>query len=114
MPFIETKASLEISRDAETEMRKRLSEAIEIFGGKSEKWLMLEFSGGRRLSFRGASEPDSAIVSVHLLGTASDAEYDSFTKAVTDIVSATLGISPERIYVKYSEYKHWGFAGENF
>ncbi len=114
MPFIETKTSKEISLSAEAKMRNALGRAIEIFKGKSEEWLMLNFLGGARMAFRGETEPDSAIVSVELLGHASDSEYDAFTKAVTDIVSDALGVAPDRIYVKYTEYSHWGYNGENF
>ena len=114
MPFIETKTSKEISVDSEAKIRRELGKAVEIFRGKSERWLMLDFVGGARLSFRGETEPDCAIISVELFGKASDVEYDSFTRAVTDIVSQELGVSPDRIYVKYTEYAHWGYNGENF
>lgn len=114
MPFIETKTSKEISLDAEAEIRRELGRAIEIFKGKSEAWLMLNFVGGARMSFRGETEPFCAMISVELLGKASDAEYDAFTKKATEIVSRALDISPERIYVKYTEYAHWGYNGENF
>lgn len=114
MPFIETKTSKEISLAAEVKMRNELGKAVEIFKGKSEKWLMLNFVGGARMSFRGTSEPECAIISVELFGKAQDAEYDAFTKAATDIVKDTLGLDPERIYVKYTEYDTWGYNGENF
>ncbi len=114
MPFIETKTSKEISASAEAKIRRELGSAIEIFKGKSEAWLMLNFVGGARMSFRGETEPFCALVSVELLGAASDAEYDAFTKSVTDIVSNALDIPPSRIYVKYTEYAHWGYNGENF
>lgn len=114
MPFIETKTSKEISLSAEAKMRRELASAIEIFRGKSEEWLMLNFVGGARMAFRGKTEPECAMISVELLGKATDAEYDAFTKAVTEIASETLGISPDRIYVKYTEYAHWGYNGENF
>ena len=75
---------------------------------------MLSFVGGARMAFRGETEPECAIISVELLGKGSSDEYDSFTKAVTDIVSENLSLSPDRIYVKYTEYAHWGYNGENF
>ncbi len=114
MPFIETKTSKEISLSTEAKMRNELGRAVEIFKGKSEAWLMLSFMGGVRMSFRGETEPECAMISVHLFGKATGAEYDAFTKAVTDIASENLGIAPERIYVKYTEYAHWGYNGENF
>jgi len=114
MPFIETKTSKQISLEAEAEIRKKLGCAIEIFSGKSEQWLMLDFQGGARISFRGETEPESAIISVHLLGKAKNEEYGKFTSAVTQIVGEALGIPGERIYVKYTEYAHWGYNGQNF
>ena len=114
MPFIETKTSKEISLSAEAKMRCELGRAVEIFKGKSEAWLMLDFVGGARMSFRGETEPECAIISVELFGGATNDEYDKFTRAATDIVSEALGLSPDRIYVKYTEYSHWGYDGENF
>lgn len=114
MPFIETKTTKEISPMAEAEIRKRLGSDIEIFKGKSERWLMLDFHGGRRMSFQGLSEPDCAMVSVALFGSAAKSEYDSFTRAVTNTVSEVLDIPADRIYVKYTEHSIWGFDGENF
>ena len=114
MPFIEMKTSKEISLSQEAKMRRELASAIEIFKGKSEAWLMLNFVGGARMAFRGETEPECAMISVELLGNGSDAEYDAFTKAVTEIASDALAVSPDRIYVKYTEYSHWGYNGENF
>ena len=114
MPFIETKTSKEISLSQEAKMRRELGSAIEIFKGKSEAWLMLSFVGGARMAFKGETEPECAMISVELLGKATSAEYDAFTKAVTEIASDALGLAPDRIYVKYTEYAHWGYNGENF
>ena len=83
MPFIETRTSKEISREAEAEIRKRLGKDIEVFAGKSESWLMLDFIGGARMAFRGETEPECAIISVELFGKAKKTEYDAFTKKVT-------------------------------
>ena len=52
MPFIETKTSKEISLAAEAKIRRELGKAIEIFNGKSEAWLMLNFVGGARMAFK--------------------------------------------------------------
>ena len=114
MPFIETKTSKEISPAAEAEIRRELGTAIEIFKGKSEAWLMLSFVGGARMAFRGETEPECAMISVDLYGSAKRAECDAFTRTVTNIVSRALSLSPDRIYVKYSEYSTWGWNGENF
>ena len=114
MPFIETKTTREISAELEAVLRRELGSAVEIFKGKSERWLMLNFVGGSRMAFGGKTEPDCAMVSVELFGSASEGEYDAFTAKVTEIISKEAGIPKDRIYVNYSEYTHWGFNGGNF
>ena len=114
MPFIETKTSKTITKEEEKTLVKKLGELVSIFKGKSERWLMLNFVDGERMSFSGRSDIDSAIVSVELFGSASEGEYSSFTEAVTKLISETLSLPKDRIYVKYSEYKTWGYNGENF
>lgn len=112
MPLITTKASTEISKEKEVILKEKFGKAIELIN-KSESWLMIDFQENRHLWFKGDSAP-SAMVEVDLLGKASDSGYDALTKAITDIVSDELGISADRIYVKYNEFDHWGYNGFNF
>lgn len=113
MPFINTKASCTISAEKEKTIKERFGEAITLIG-KSESWLMVNFEENCHLYFKGDNSADTAFVELSLFGKASDSQYDALTKAVTDIVSEELGISPSRIYVKYVEVDHWGFNGFNF
>lgn len=113
MPFINTKASCTISAEKEKTIKERFGEAITLIG-KSESWLMVNFEENCHLYFKGDNSADTAFVELSLFGKASDSQYDALTKAVTDIVSEELGISPSRIYVKYEEVDHWGFNGFNF
>lgn len=113
MPFIETKTNKKISPASEAKLRAAFGEAISLVEGKSERWLMLNFCDDCRMSFGGGTEP-LALVSVELFGAARPEEYDALTEKLTALVSEELGIAPERIYVKYSELYHWGFAGSNF
>ena len=113
MPFIETKTSKVISASQEASMRKKLGEAISLIKGKSEEWLMLNFRDSERMAFRG-EDGDMAIVSVELLGSAKPSEYDALTARICEIVSEELGISQDKIYVKYTELSTWGYNGVNF
>ena len=114
MPFIDTKTTDKIDKDAEIRLKEKFGKAIELIPGKTERWLMLNFSGDCRMAFAGTADNDTAYVNVELLGSASDAVYDKLTKAICDTVSDTLGVPYNRIYVKYEECEHWGYAGENF
>ncbi len=112
MPLITAKASTAISKEKEIAIKTKLGKAIELIN-KSESWLMIDFQESCHLWFKGEDTP-SAMIEVDLFGKASDSGYDALTRAITDIVSDELGISPGRIYVKYNEISHWGYSGFNF
>lgn len=113
MPFINTKASCEITKEKETVIKTQLGEAIKLIS-KSENWLMLNFEDNCRLYFKGDNTPDMAMVEVALFGKATDSQYDALTAKITEIISRELAISPSYIYVKYEEVDHWGYSGFNF
>ncbi len=114
MPFIDLKTSAKISKDNEAVLREKFGKIITLIPGKTERWLMLNFSDECRMAFSGNADADTAYINVELLGTTTDAVYDKLTEAICDTVSNTLGVPNDRIYVKYEECEHWGFAGENF
>lgn len=113
MPFINTRVSCEISKEKELAIKEDLGKAISLIG-KSEGWLMVNFEDNCRLYFKGDDSKASAMVEIALFGKASSSGYDALTRAVTDIIANSLSIEPGRIYVKYEEVDHWGFAGSNF
>ncbi len=112
MPLITAKTSTEISKEKEAILKEKFGKAIELIN-KSESWLMIDFQESCHLWFKGEDTP-SAMIEVDLFGKASDSGYDALTRAITDIVNSELGISPDRIYVKYNEISHWGYSGFNF
>ncbi len=114
MPYIETKTTVKISETQESAIRAELGEAIELIRGKSEHWLMLSFFDECRMAFRGTVSPDIAMVEVKIFGSATATEYDALTARITEILTAHLPLSPDRIYVKYDEVDTWGYAGSNF
>ena len=114
MPFIDLKTTVKLSSDNEARLRADFGKIIEIIPGKTERWLMLNFSDECRMAFAGTADRDTAYISVELLGSASDEVYDKLTRAICDTVSNELHVPYDRIYVKYAELEHWGFAGENF
>ena len=113
MPFINTKTTQIITPETEIKLKKDLGRAIECIKGKTESWLMLCFEENQKLWFQGTDEP-AAMVEVDILGKASDKEYEELTKQICTILNAELQIPQNRIYVKYLEYIHWGWNGNNF
>ena len=113
MPFINTKTNVKIDTDKELYLKEAFAKAIELIPGKSERWLMLNFSDCCRMHLAGSDAP-LAMLEVEIFGKASPAAYDALTKELTDIVNEALSIPPDRIYVKYEEIDTWGWNGDNF
>ncbi|NMP37389.1 MAG: hypothetical protein GX051_04595 [Clostridiales bacterium] len=113
MPYINLKTTVSVDSDKGKALKAKFGKAIENFPGKSEKWLVVGVEDNARLWFAGSDE-GCAYTEVALLGTASDAAYESMTAALTDIISSELAISPDKIYIKYEECTHWGWNGGNF
>ena len=113
MPFINVKTNASINQENELKIKAQLGEAIKLIG-KSESWLMINFEDKQRMYFRGDNSSNMAFVQVDLYGAASSSAYNSMTGAITESLNKELGIEPDKIYVKYSEIKNWGFNGGNF
>ena len=114
MPFIDLKTTAPIPPEKEAQLRAAFGRDIACLRGKSEQWLMLNFSENCRMAFRGAPTPDLAMLEVKIFGSASASEYDRLTAALTDSVRQALGVSPDRIYIRYEEGELWGYNGSNF
>ena len=113
MPYIELKTDKKISCEVERELIRRFGEAIETFPGKTERYLMVNVEGEHTMAFAGVIG-ECCMVSIDLLGSATDEVYEAMTKLTCKIVSNALDIPEDRIYVKYSEFKPWGWNGINF
>ena len=113
MPYIELKTDKQLSGEVEAQLIRKFGEAIETFPGKTERYLMVNISGGNTMAFAG-EVGNCCMVTVDLLGSASAEIYDKMTKLICSLVSKSLGIREDRIYVKYTEYDKWGYNGINF
>lgn len=113
MPYINTKTSIPISKDAEENIKTRLGRAVTLMG-KSESHLMVNMEDNCRLYFAGTNDEPAAFVEVRLFGKASKKAYDDVTAEITKIIKEELAIPGNRIYVQYEEVPNWGFNGRNF
>jgi len=111
MPYVKITSNTPIPAEKREALKTRLGRDIEILG-KNEMWLMVDFCENSPLYFNGTNAP-AAIAGVDLLGAVRAEAYDKFTAAVTELIYKQLKVPPDRIFIKYSEYKHWGLNGEN-
>jgi len=114
MPFIDTKLNIRLSEEKEAILKERLGRAISELPGKSEYWLMLNFTDRSRMWFRGYNNFPMAMVEVMLFGSAEEAVCSRMTKILCDLFREVLDIAPDHVYVKYEFTDRWGWSGENF
>lgn len=114
MPYIETVTTCKITDEKREKIKTSLGKAIETVPSKSERFLMLSFNDGVKMYFGGNADGDTAFIDVKIFGATEKSVYDSLTAKITEIYSSELGISPDRIYVKYEECYNWGWNGANF
>ena len=114
MPFIDTKLNIRLSEEKEALLKTKLGEAISTFPGKSEYWLMLNFTDNCRMWFRGYNSFPIAMVEVKCFGNADEKTCSDMTAVICRIFEEELGISPDHVYVKYEFTDRWGWNRENF
>ena len=114
MPFIDSKVSVKISKEQETQLKERLGQAISLIPGKSENWLMAGFEDEYHLYFRGQDDEPMAFFEVMLCGGTDKGAIQKMTAEITKIFGEVLGIAPDHMYIKYSATMDWGWNGSNF
>ena len=114
MPCIQTTTNVPVSDAQRQTLERRFGKAIEIFPGKTERWLMLTFSNKTPVCMAGSEDAPAAFVTVSLLGKSDRATFTRMTAEVCDILGDVLAIPGDRVYVKYEECAHWGWNGGNF
>lgn len=114
MPFIDSKVTVKIDREKEEAIKRRLGEAIGIFPGKSEGFLMVGFEDEYTLYFKGNACEKAAFVDVRVFGNASGDACSRMTGEICRIYEEELGIPGSNIYVTYQSIQDWGWNGTNF
>ncbi len=114
MPCIQTTTSAAISDAQRKTLESRFGKAIEVFPGKTERWLMLTFNDNTPVCMAGSEDAPAAFVEVSLLGKSDRATFIRMTAEICGILEDVLSVPADRTYVKYEECSHWGWNGSNF
>lgn len=110
MPFMFIKTNQPISDEQEIALKTTLGKAIALVPNKSEAVLMIEMQADARLWLRG-EQPPMAFVKVSLYANPRHTGYPELTQAITQILSQTLAIAPENVYVQFDDIQAWGVNG---
>ena len=113
MPFIDSKITLELTKEQKDTLKSRLGKAISILS-KPESYLMVGFEDNYDLYFAGKSLERGAYVSVSLFGDTKGPACENMTAEICKIYEEVLAIPASNIYVTYHGVHDWGWNGQNF
>lgn len=105
MPFLDVKASCEITPAQELELKTELGRLISLIPGKSEGALMISFTDHCRLWFGGEQEAPIAMVKAMIYGSASPESCSAFGDAVVELFQRVLGV--KHMYFKLEDGTDW-------
>ena len=94
MPYIHVRCNRPLDDKTVAELQKEFGKTIELFPGKTERWLMTDCEGDCALSLAEA--------------------YSAVTANLTEVMERVVGIPGTGVYVKYENIEYWGWNGSNF
>lgn len=109
MPFINVKTNAALSGEKKLAIENRLSDAISLIPGKSDRYLMLAVEDNVSMMFRRDADSPVAMVEVKIFGSSTKDAYGALTAAICEALSAEAGIDGAGCYVKFEEVKYWGY-----
>lgn len=113
MPYIQISTNVSAPDCRESYLHKQLDDAMTLLPGIQSGWTMTNFRTNCCLWFGGTDAP-AAIAEVFVYGDILATGCDLLTERITEILSNTLEIEVNRIYVKYTAAECWGCSGENY
>lgn len=107
MPFIDVKASCEITGEQEQRLKTGLGEAISLIPGKSEGSLMLRFTGECRMWFGGEQDGPIVMADMAIYGTAAPGSFSAFGDRAVSLIKEVLGA--KQVYIRLAQTTDWAW-----
>lgn len=117
MPFINTKTNIALSRKQKELAKAALADCIAALNPELPNVLMCNFEDSCSLSFAGDSIKPASVTELHFLEstlrTFPEECLEKVAKAVTEVISKTFVIDPDRIFVFYAGSPKWMYNGQD-
>ena len=114
MPYINVMVSTDVTKEQEIAVKAKLGQAISVFPGKSETYLMVNITPNCNLYLGGKNDTPIAMGELKLLGNSERKYYEKFTVVFCNILEEVLGVPQDKTYITYQGFEHWGYNGFNF
>jgi len=115
VPLLQLKTSVALSKDQKSALLTSLSNALSQDTGKPERYVMVVIDDGASVMMAG-SEVSGAFVDVKGIGGLGGSVNKKLTQSICGILQKTCGISPETVYLNFTDVKaeNWGFNNSTF
>ena len=114
MPLLSITTNAQVADEQTSSLLETLSTAVADMLGKPERYVMVSLSPNPHMSFAGNREP-LAYLELKSIGLP-EGRTGEMSSRLCAVVAAGLGISPERIYIEFSDAQRhlWGWNGGTF
>ena len=110
MPCIHIQTNRKVSAEEEKSLREKFGEAISLFPGKSESWLMFLLEDGCRMAFQGKTEKPMAFEEFKLCEILDKGASQKMPDSTCEFLKEILKFSSDRVYVRYEATKIGGWT----
>lgn len=114
MPFINVKTNVALGNTKKHIIQDKISQAISLIPGKSDKYLMCAVEDSISMMFHRDSNINLAFVEVKLLGSSTKEAYANLTAEICNILENEANVKGCNCYVKFEEVTYWGMDGFMF
>jgi phenylpyruvate tautomerase PptA (4-oxalocrotonate tautomerase family) len=114
MPLLKLETNVALADEKKQALLASLSKIVAGTIGKPEQYVMVVVSPAAMLM---SGKPgDAAFVDIRSIGGLSDAVNRQLSQKVTNLLSDSLGVPPDRIYVNFTDVPagNWGWNGDTF
>ncbi len=111
MPYLNLITNVNVSKEKEREMVNVLGKGIEVINGKSEQGFFIKIEGGCALYKGGNQTEPNAMITVDLFGHSTGEDLSKYCDIINELLEKELGIQKEKIFINFTECRHWGANG---
>ena len=114
MPYLKLNTNVTIDKQKSPQLLSDFSQLMAQETGKPERYVMVEISAEKAMSFAGSSDP-LAYVECKSIGLSS-VQAKSISVSLTQMLADTLKLSADRVYIEFSNCpaEFWGWNGSTF
>ncbi len=110
MPYVSLLTNVAVSKEKEENLIKTLGKGIEVIKDKTEQNLFIKIEGDCALYKSGITTEPNAMVSVDLFGRSTTEDLNAYCTIIHEALDKELGVSKEKIFINFTECRHWGVA----